>query len=91
VNYPGPAGASTAVLGDFNSDGHVDIAVESNTNAVLAVLFGKANGTFQTAVDYVGVSGPVAMASGDFNDDGTTDLVSVTTASQAEVQLNECL
>ena len=65
----------TAVLGDFNGDGNLDIAYV--TGAGVQVLLGSPNGTFQlgptTALGpYVGRD---TVAIGDFNHDGHLDLV----------------
>jgi len=65
----------TAVLGDFNGDGNLDIAYV--TGAGVQVLFGGANGTFQLGPSsslgsYVGRD---TVAVGDFNHDGHLDLV----------------
>ena len=88
--------AFTLTTGDFNGDGKLDLAVgntnceENNTscgvNSSIAVLLGKGDGTFATAVTYpsgdslwpaVG-SAPFdsdAIAASDLNGDGKVDLV----------------
>lgn len=80
----GPAGSF--ISGDFNHDGHLDLAIQpeepfvSVSRALLAVYFGKGDGTF--------VAGPVTLVeenafqsytlvTGDFDGDGNLDLAGV--------------
>jgi hypothetical protein len=65
----------TAVLGDFNGDGNLDLAYATATG--VQVLFGSSNGTFQSGPStslgpYVGRD---TVAIGDFNHDGLLDVV----------------
>ena len=66
------------VAGDFNGDGHPDLAISNG--GVITILIGKGDGTFERPVDYpVGFSRgnvSVAVVEGDFNGDGTLDIVS---------------
>lgn len=67
--------SSTAVLGDFNGDGNIDLAYI--TGAGVQILFGSSNGSFQLGPTtslgaYVGRD---TVAVGDFNHDGLLDLV----------------
>jgi hypothetical protein len=68
------------VVGDFNGDGHLDLAVtndpNSDTAGTVTVLLGNGDGTFTAASGSpvkVG-SNPISIAIGDFNGDGTSDL-----------------
>jgi hypothetical protein len=68
----------SAVSGDFNGDGKLDLAVADNgngqTDSTVSVLLGNGDGTFQPAVGYgVGVQ-PFSIAAADFNQDGKQDL-----------------
>lgn len=55
------------VAGDFNADGHQDIAVITgqSASAELALFLGNGNGTFQSA-KLASFSNPVSLAVGDF-------------------------
>ncbi|HUI41778.1 MAG TPA: choice-of-anchor D domain-containing protein, partial [Terriglobia bacterium] len=64
------------VLGDFNNDGYLDIAV-SNTQTGpgnVSIFLGNGNGSFQAATNYLTGTFPQGMAIGDFNGDGYEDL-----------------
>jgi hypothetical protein len=67
------------VTGDFNKDGHIDIAVANYASNTVSVLLndGKGAGTFLPAVTYaVGGSGNAqTIATADVNNDGFLDLV----------------
>ena len=76
INYPVLQLPYSAAIGDFNDDGHVDIATTSFTQTGgVSVLLGKGNGTFQTHVDSLTGQFPTAIGAGDFNGDGKVDLV----------------
>lgn len=62
-------GAGLIVAGDFNADGHQDVAVlngmRDDPGSELGVFLGNGNGTFQNALT-VSISDPVALTVGDF-------------------------
>jgi hypothetical protein len=69
--------ASTVVVGDFNKDSNVDIAVANSGTHNLAILLGDGNGTFsfQTAYSTGIGSQPTAIAIADLNNDTILDIV----------------
>ena len=70
---------SSIVPGDFNGDGHLDLAV-ANQGSVLyyagsvSVLLGHGDGTFAPAVTYHLDENPIAIVAGDFTGDSHLDL-----------------
>ena len=74
-----PAGRSPLVLatGDFNNDGHPDLAIVNTGDNNVSILLGNGDGTFQPAVNYNVGGTPNAIVAGDFNADGNLDLAVV--------------
>ncbi len=75
---------SAIVAGDFNGDGHLDLAV-ANGNfsgpSTVSVLLGNGDGTFQPQVTYAVGSDPSSIVAGDFNGDGHLDLAVANSSS----------
>jgi hypothetical protein len=92
VDYTTADYPRTAVLGDLNGDGWVDI-VTSNSgeppwySGTVSVLLGNADGTFATKIDYLG--GGRSLALGDLNGDGRLDIVT-TSGNSVGVLLSAC-
>ena len=78
---PGAALPWQVVVGDFNADGKLDIAVACQTVNGVELLFGNGDGTFQSP-SLLPFGGPTQwVAVGDFNNDGLPDLAVATTPS----------
>jgi hypothetical protein len=78
---PGPAPVST-VAGDFNGDGHADVATVNNFGqGDVIVMPGRGDGTFGAPFTIPGSSGVQALAAGDLDGDGHLDLVGMTSSS----------
>jgi FG-GAP-like repeat len=69
-----------AVFADFNGDGKMDMALNSDQGRTGYVALGNGDGTFQTPVRVIGVDDPAAAA--DLNGDGIPDLVGYSATSK---------
>lgn len=72
--FPLGASPTAAALGDFNNDGHQDVAMTASPNLLL-VWSGSGTGTFPGSAAFPVGSNPMALAAGDLNGDGHTDIV----------------
>ena len=66
-----------ATFGDFNHDGHPDLAVANSGSNDVSILLGNGDGTFQGPLTFAAGSSPRSVAVGDFNGDGSPDLAVV--------------
>ena len=69
VGFTGP----WPVVADFNSDGHMDVAV-TVLSGQLAILLGKGDGSFEPAIYYQTADTPQSPITADFNLDGNPDI-----------------
>ncbi|MGH9431520.1 MAG: FG-GAP-like repeat-containing protein, partial [Terriglobia bacterium] len=79
VDYATGLNPRSVVAADFNGDGNPDLVVansgdSSDPFAMVSVLLGNGDGTFQAASNYGAGPAPVAVTAGDFNGDGWQDL-----------------
>jgi hypothetical protein len=74
-NYATGRGSQALTVGDFNGDGHVDLAVANNGDGTVSLLLGNGDGTFQAPQNFPTGGNPYSVAEGDFNGDGRLDLV----------------
>jgi hypothetical protein len=63
-----------AVVGDFNGDGKLDVAIVSNQQAGVTIHLGNGDGTFGAAIVTPTTYPPEQVAIGDFNRDGKLDI-----------------
>ncbi|MBN1163656.1 MAG: T9SS type A sorting domain-containing protein [Candidatus Krumholzibacteriota bacterium] len=61
-------------VGDFNEDGHLDLAVANGNSDNVSIIFGFGNGTFRFPINYDADDGPNSITTGDFDENGYTDL-----------------
>src|SRR5262249_33790160 len=76
-NYATGRGSQALTVADFNSDGHLDLAVANYGDGTVSLLLGDGAGTFQAARNYAVGSGPLSIAVGDCNGDGHLDIAVV--------------
>src|SRR2546428_136988 len=77
VVYNAVYNSYSLVVGDFNGDGKLDLAVANSSSTDISVLLGNGDGTFQPATSYGAGVGPWAVVGGDFNGDGEPGGVAV--------------
>ena len=80
VEYTTGQSSTAVVVGDFNNDGKLDMAVLNREGSNLTLEFSNSDGTFGnngiTNNNFNFFGGPSGMAVGDFNNDGQLDFVS---------------
>jgi hypothetical protein len=74
VDYATGSQPISVAAGDFDGDGHVDLAVANSGSTNVSVFFGDGTGAFAPGI-LIGVGWrPAFVASGDFDGDGISDL-----------------
>lgn len=77
-DYPVNANAAAFVVGDFNADGNLDLAVvtvDSSKASSVHVMLGNGDGSFQAGVDYSAGLNTKSIATADVNGDGDSDVI----------------
>jgi hypothetical protein len=72
------ASPTSIVVGDFNRDGKLDLAVANNGSASVSIFLGNGDGTFQPKVDYATIASPVGITTAELRGNGILDLAVVT-------------
>ncbi len=78
VAYGAGAVPNVVAVGDFNSDGKLDLAtanLAADPGASVGLLLGRGDGTFRSVRFVAAGENPGSLAVGDFNNDGALDLV----------------
>ena len=82
VSINAPGSIWSLVTGDFNKDGHADLAAINTTynfqTDQVVIFLGKGDGTFASPAAYPAGMGALALAAGDFNKDGFDDIAVAT-------------
>lgn len=73
VSYSVATLATSMVLGDFNGDGKLDVAVSDTSDNKIYTYRNNGSGGFVASAN-VNATGPGQLAAADFNGDGRTDL-----------------
>jgi hypothetical protein len=82
--FPAGGGPTSVVVGDFNGDGHQDLAVANAVDNTVSVLLGNGDGNFgPTTTVFLTYPRPFSVAAGDFSGDGKPDLAVASTQSDA--------
>ncbi len=68
---------TSVVAGDFNGDGHADVAAVDKVTDTLSILLGNGDGTLRAATTIDVEGSPTSIFASDFNGDGKSDLVLV--------------
>lgn len=67
------SGSSSAVSGDFDGDGKIDVITRASGGGSMTVLHGQGDGTFKAGATF-SIAGFSAFYTTDFNNDGKLDL-----------------
>lgn len=86
ATYPGPLGGIGIASGDFDGDGHPDIASVGGASPTQSVLMNTGAGTFEHKTVHIG-TGAVCNRVADLNTDGAADVVSASADGHVGVLL----
>ena len=81
TNYSVGSSVRSLAIGDFTSDGKLDLAVTANSLGAVRIFTGNGMGSFLLTGTTSLNANPVAIVSGDFNTDGNLDVITA----------NECI
>jgi Ca2+-binding RTX toxin-like protein len=89
TNFSVGLSPEAVVVGDFNSDGKIDLAASNGGSHDVSVLLGNGAGSFGTATNFSVGTYPRFLTAGDFNADGKLDLATPNfTTQDVSVLLN---
>ncbi|MYH02683.1 MAG: hypothetical protein F4142_08935 [Nitrospira sp. SB0675_bin_23] len=74
-------------VGDFNEDGHLDIATANSESDDVSILLGNGNGTFRSGYSFGVGQSPMFLSTGDLDRDGKLDLAVAETGADRVVVL----
>jgi uncharacterized repeat protein (TIGR01451 family) len=74
TGYAVGSSPQSVVVGDFNGDGKLDLAVLNTGSNNVSILLGNGDGTFQAAKNFDAGDNPFGIFLADFNGDGKLDL-----------------
>ena len=81
TSYAAGSSPRPVIVGDFNDDGRLDIAVGNTSSATVSIFLGNGDGTFQSQRVYPTGDVPYSLVTGDFNGDGKLDLATANLGS----------
>src|SRR6185503_13591013 len=73
--------------GDFNGDGHTDLATAVYNFSSVSVALNNGDGTFAAPVNYIAGPTPEDVVAVDVNHDGKTDLVAANSISSGSISV----
>jgi len=74
LSFPGGPSACSIAVGDFDADGHPDLAVANRSAPQVSILPGSGDGTFGQRMEHSAVDYTSSVAIGDLNHDGALDV-----------------
>jgi FG-GAP-like repeat len=73
-SYPTGLSPYATIVGDFNGDAKLDVAVANTSSATVSIFLGNGDGTFRDQIVSSTGDVPYSLVAGDFNRDGKLDL-----------------